>query len=53
MGIISKISFRNLTRQKRRNILLGFGIGFGMSILVIANSFSNGFMVVFIIDLLS
>ena len=53
MGIISKISFRNLTRQKRRNILLGFGIGFGMSILVIANSFSNGLMDVLINDLIS
>lgn len=53
MGIISKISFRNLTRQKRRNILLGLGIGFGMSILVIANSFSNGLMDVLINDLIS
>ena len=26
MGMVSKISFRNLVRQKRRNILLGIGI---------------------------
>jgi len=53
MGIISKISFRNLTRQKRRNILLGLGIGFGMSILVIASSFANGLVDVLINDLVS
>jgi len=53
MGIIAKISFRNLTRQKRRNALLGLGIGFGMSILVIANSFANGLVDVLINDLVS
>lgn len=53
MGIISKISFRNLTRQKRRNILLGLGIGFGMSILVIATSFANGLGDVLINDLVT
>lgn len=53
MGIINKISFRNLTRQKRRNILLGLGIGFGMSILVIANSFANGLSDVLINDIIS
>jgi len=36
------ISFRNVIRQKRRNILLGTAIGFGMMILVVANSFSQG-----------
>lgn len=41
-NIIFKISLRNLLRQKRRNILLGVAIAFGMSILVIANSFSHG-----------
>jgi ABC-type lipoprotein release transport system permease subunit len=40
--IIARISLRNLLRQKRRNILLGIGIAFGMMILVIANSFSHG-----------
>lgn len=40
--IIARISLRNLLRQKRRNILLGTGIAFGMMILVIANSFSHG-----------
>ena len=29
-------------RQKRRNFLLGIGIAFGMSILIVANSFSHG-----------
>ena len=42
MGVILKISVRNLLRQKRRNLLLGIGIAFGMSILIVANSFSHG-----------
>jgi putative ABC transport system permease protein len=42
MNLILKISLRNLLRQKRRNVLLGIGIAFGMSILIIANSFSHG-----------
>ncbi|HPG29196.1 MAG TPA: FtsX-like permease family protein [bacterium] len=37
-----KISLRNLYRQKRRNLLLGIAIAFGMAALVTANSFSNG-----------
>ena len=53
MGIINTISFRNLTRQKRRNVLLGLGIGFGMSILVIATSFANGLGDVLINDLVT
>jgi ABC-type lipoprotein release transport system permease subunit len=40
--MIVKISLRNLIRQKRRNLLLGTGIAFGMSILIIANAFSHG-----------
>lgn len=36
------ISLRNLFRQKRRNILLGIAIAFGVTILVAANSFANG-----------
>ncbi|MFA5857540.1 MAG: FtsX-like permease family protein [Elusimicrobiota bacterium] len=42
MNIIIEISLRNLLRQKRRNLLLGLAIAFGMMILVIANSFSRG-----------
>lgn len=42
MGLILKISLRNLFRQKRRNILLGIAIAFGMMILLLANSFSRG-----------
>jgi ABC-type lipoprotein release transport system permease subunit len=42
MNVIASISFRNLVRQKRRNILLGIAIAFGTMILVIANSFSHG-----------
>jgi len=42
MSVILKISFRNLIRQKRRNILLGISIAFGTCILIIANSFSHG-----------
>jgi len=42
MPVIFKISLRNLWRQKRRNILLGIGIAFGMCILIVANAFSHG-----------
>ncbi|MFH1287423.1 MAG: FtsX-like permease family protein [bacterium] len=42
MNLIVMISLRNLFRQKRRNILLGTAIAFGVMILVIANSFANG-----------
>ncbi len=42
MGLVLKVSFRNLIRQKRRNILLGSSIAFGMCILIVANSFSHG-----------
>jgi ABC-type lipoprotein release transport system permease subunit len=40
--VIAKIALRNLVRQKRRNFLLGICIAFGMCILVLLNSFSNG-----------
>lgn len=53
MNIIFKVSLRNLLRQKRRNFLLGIGIAFGMSILVIASSFSQGLVDVLIKDLIS
>jgi ABC-type lipoprotein release transport system permease subunit len=42
MKMLLKISLRNLFRQKRRNILLGIGIAFGMSILILSNAFSHG-----------
>lgn len=42
MNLILKISFRNLFRQKRRNIFLGTGIAVGVALLIIANSFSTG-----------
>ena len=42
MNVILKISLRNLLRQKRRNLLLGSGIAFGMCLLVLANAFSHG-----------
>lgn len=42
MNVILKISFRNLIRQKRRNILLGISIAFGVCILIVANAFSHG-----------
>ncbi len=42
MNLILKISFRNLIRQKRRNIFLGTGIAVGVALLIIANSFSTG-----------
>jgi putative ABC transport system permease protein len=53
MGLIYRLSLRNLFRQKRRNILLGVGISFGMMILVIANSFSHGMVDVLIKDIVS
>ena len=42
MNMLLKISVRNLFRQKRRNILLGIGIAFGMAILIISNAFAHG-----------
>lgn len=42
MNLILKISFRNLLRQKRRNIFLGTGIAVGVALLIVANSFSTG-----------
>lgn len=40
--VAAKISLRNLTRQFRRNLLLGIGIALGMCILVMTTSFTNG-----------
>lgn len=42
MKLLIKISLRNLFRQKQRSILLGTGIAFGMTILIMANAFSHG-----------
>ena len=42
MQQIISISFRNLVRQKRRNILLGVAIAFGTLVIVLANAFSHG-----------
>jgi ABC-type lipoprotein release transport system permease subunit len=36
------VSFRNLLRQKRRNLLLGAAMAIGMALLVIAHGFSHG-----------
>ena len=40
--VVSKIAFRNLVRQFRRNLLLGIGIAVSMCILVVTASFTNG-----------
>jgi ABC-type lipoprotein release transport system permease subunit len=40
--IIATISFRNLIRQSRRNVLLGAGIAVGMCILIVTASFTGG-----------
>ncbi len=40
--MVSKIAFRNLMRQFRRNMLLGIGIAVSMCILVMTASFTNG-----------
>jgi ABC-type lipoprotein release transport system permease subunit len=43
MGMITKISLRNLIRQKRRNIFLGLGFALGMCLLVTTCSLTRGF----------
>lgn len=53
MGLILRLSLRNLLRQKKRNLLLGLGIAFGMMVLVIASSFSHGMVDVLIEDIAS
>lgn len=42
MTLILRIAFRNLFRQKGRNILMGLGICLSMMIIVIGYSFSKG-----------
>src|SRR5690554_5904248 len=53
MGLISRLSLRNLLRQKRRHLFLGICIAFGMMILVIANAFSHGLVDVLINEVVS
>jgi ABC-type lipoprotein release transport system permease subunit len=40
--VVATISFRNLVRQFRRNLLLGIGIAVSMCILVVTTSFTSG-----------
>ena len=42
LKLISFIAWRNLIRQKRRNILLGLAIAFGVMVMTISLSFSKG-----------
>ena len=42
MGLVLKISLRNLLRQKRRNFLLGLGITVGTALFVLASAFAEG-----------
>jgi ABC-type lipoprotein release transport system permease subunit len=42
LKLLNSLAFRNLIRQKRRNLLLGIAIAFGTMILILANSFSRG-----------
>ena len=41
-SLLMSLALRNLFRQKRRSLLLGIGIAFGMMVLVIASAFSTG-----------
>lgn len=42
--ILPKIAFRNLTRQKRRSVLLAGALSFGMFILVVVNGVTGGLL---------
>jgi ABC-type lipoprotein release transport system permease subunit len=42
MGVVTKISFRNLIRQRRRNIPMGICIALSMCILIMIFAFSSG-----------
>jgi ABC-type lipoprotein release transport system permease subunit len=42
MNYLFTIAFRNLLRQKRRNILLGAAIAIGTAFLILAHSFAHG-----------
>ncbi len=41
-GNIIKIAFRNITRQKKRSILLGSAVAFGVLIIILLNGFTIG-----------
>jgi putative ABC transport system permease protein len=43
-GTISSMALRNLNRQKKRSVLLGAAIAFGIMIIMIINGFSGAFM---------
>jgi ABC-type lipoprotein release transport system permease subunit len=45
MRVLLLISWRNLIRQKRRNVLLGIAIAFGVVVLTVSSSFSRGITV--------
>lgn len=53
MGTIFKLSWRNLLRHKRRNLMLGIGIAFGMMVLVLSNAFSYGMVDLIFKDIVS
>lgn len=53
MGLIIRISLRNLFRQKRRNILLGIAIAIGIMLMVVATSFSKGISDIMFNDIVS
>ena len=40
--LLNSLAFRNLVRQRRRNMLLGVALAFGTMILIVANAFSAG-----------
>ena len=42
LRVVATISFRNLVRQFRRNLLLGIGIAVSMCVLVVTTSFTSG-----------
>jgi ABC-type lipoprotein release transport system permease subunit len=42
MKLLIQLSLRNLFRQKRRNLLLGAAIAFGMMVLVLLTGFASG-----------
>lgn len=43
MGTLANIAFRNLSRQKKRTILLGSAIAFGVMIVTLINGFAGAF----------
>lgn len=53
MGLVARLGWRNLFRQKRRNVLLGTGIACGMMVLVVAGSYFYGMIDVVVQDLIT